>query len=134
MSKGIVIKRGGRNKVSNASIDIDGKDSIAIEMEETFDNEIKDIKISIKDSTEQFEEMRAAILNIQDNSINCKTGNNYKSEVLNKISILITEEQATATYIIGLMGLLSNWITIQGALAPLLAPYIVYLTTLLGAT
>lgn len=133
MSRGIVIKRGGRNKVSNASIDIDGKDSIAIEMEETFDNEIKDIKISIKDSTEQFEEMRTAILNIQDNSINCKTGNNYKSDVLSKISILINEEQASVTSVIGLMGLLSSWITIQSALTPIIAPYIVSLTTFLGA-
>ena len=134
MSKGIVIRRGGRNKLSNGSIDIDGKDSIAIEMEETFDNEIEDIRISIKDSTEQFEKMRAAIVNIQDNSVNCETGNNYKSDILNKISVLINEEQSSVTSIIGLMGLLSNWITIQGALAPLLAPYIVYLTTLLGAT
>lgn len=133
MSKGIVMKRGGRNKVSNASIDIDGKDSIAIEMKDTFDNEIKDIKISIKNSTEQFEEMRATILNIQDNSINYDTGNNYKNDVLSKISILINEEKSSVTSIIGLMGLLSSWITIQGALTPILAPYIVSLTIFLGA-
>lgn len=134
MSKGIVIKGGGRNKISNGSINIDGNDSVAIEMEHTFDNEIKDIKISIKDSIEQLEAMRATISNIQDNSINFETGNSYKSDVLNKISTLTNEEQVSAISIIGLMSVLSNWITIQGALSPLLHPYIIYLTTLLGAT
>ncbi|OEH69145.1 MAG: hypothetical protein BAX61_02885 [Psychrobacter sp. B29-1] len=134
MSKAVIIKGGGRNKFTGGSIDIDGKDSVAFEMENTVDNEIKDIKITIKDSIEQFESMRAAILSIQDSSVNSETGNSYKSEVLNRISVLINEKQAPATSIIGLMGLLSNWITIQGALTPILAPYIVSLTALLGAT
>lgn len=134
MSKAVIIKGGGRNKFTGGSIDMDGKDSVAFEMENTVDNEIKDIKITIKDSIEQFESMRAAILSIQDSSVNSETGNSYKSEVLDRISVLINEKQAPATSIIALMGLLSNWITIQSALTPILAPYIVSLTALLGAT
>lgn len=133
MSKAVVVKGGGRNKFTGGSISMEGKDSVAFEMENTFDNEVKDIKISIKDSAENFKKMKAAILNIQDKSINHVTGNDYKSDVLSKLSALINEEQAPVTSIVGLMSLLSSWITIQSALAPMLSPYIVSLTALLGA-
>lgn len=132
MSKAVVVKGGGRNKFTGGSIDMDGKDSVAFEMEDTFDNEVKDIKISIKDSTEQFEKMKAIIQNIQDSSVNPETGNSYKSEVLSRVSVLINAEQAPKTSITGLIGLLSSWITIQSALKPILDPYIVSLAQLSG--
>lgn len=132
MHKAIVVKGGGRNTFANVSIDVDSKDSVAFEMEDTFDNEVKDIKISIKDSTEQFEKMKAVIKNIQDSSVNPETGNSYKSEILSRVSVLINSEQAPATSITGLMGLLSSWITIQSALKPILDPYIVSLAQLSG--
>ena len=137
MHKGIVIKGGGRNKISGGSIDIDGKDSIAIEMEDTSDNGIKNVKISLRDSIEKFEEMREVILSIEDSSINPKTNNKYQIDALNKIPDLTkftNEATIPSTTILALISLLSNWITIQTVLAPQLAPYIIYLTSLLGVT
>lgn len=137
MSKGIVVKGVGRNKITGGSIELEGDNSVAIEIENTFDNEIKDIKISIVNSIEKFEEMRNTISNIRDSSINPKTNNEYKEDVLNMLIISTGfDNQAAipAMSIIDLISLLSSWITIQSALTPILAPYIPYLTHLLGAT
>lgn len=137
MAKGIVVKGVGRNKITGGSIELEGDNSVAIEIENTFDNEIKDIKISIVNSREKFEEMRNTISNIRDNSINPKTSNEYKEDVLNMLIISTSfdnEAAIPAMSIIDLISLLSSWITIQSALTPILAPYIPYLTNLLGAT
>lgn len=134
MSKGIVIKGGGRNKVVGGSIVINEPNSIAIEMKNTFDNKIKNLRISLGDSVKKLEEIQENIVNIQDNSINPKTGNAYKTDALSKLPILISSNNEiglSARNIIDLISLLGSWITIQAALTPTIAPYIGYLTTLL---
>lgn len=134
MATGIEINRGGNNKISGGSINLKDSESKGIVLNDTYGNKIKDIEIIIENANKKFEEIKTVISSISDNSINPKTNNTFKADVLSKIPNLmnVKDESSLQLLAINVISLLSNWITIKTELTIKLAPYIDYLTTLMG--
>lgn len=134
MATGIEINRGGNNKISGGSINLKDSESKGIVLNDTYGNKIKDIEIIIENANKKFEEIKTVISSISDNSINPKTNNTFKADILSKIPNLmnVKDESSLQLLAINVISLLSNWITIKTELTIKLAPYIDYLTTLIG--
>ncbi|MFW1958237.1 hypothetical protein [Acinetobacter johnsonii] len=134
MATGIEINRGGNNKISGGSINLKDSESKGIVLNDTYGNKIKDIEIIIENANKKFEEIKTVISSISDNSINPKTNNTFKADILSKIPNLmnVKDESSLQLLAINVISLLSNWITIKTELTIKLAPYIDYLTTLMG--
>ena len=134
MAIGIEINRGGNNKISGGSINLKDSESKGIVLNDTYGNKIKDIEIIIENANKKFEEIKTVISSISDNSINPKTNNTFKADILSKIPNLmnVKDESSLQLLAINVISLLSNWITIKTELTIKLAPYIDYLTTLMG--
>ncbi len=134
MTIGIEINRGGNNKITGGSINVKDPDGKAIVVNDSFGNEVKDVEIILESSLEKFREIRNIVSNIQDNSINPRTSNTYKDDVLSKLpSLTQSKNEIEVNQIsISLISLLSSWITIKTELAIILEPSIQALTVILG--
>ncbi len=134
MTIGIEINRGGNNKITGGSINVKDPDGKAIVVNDSFGNEVKDVEIILESSLEKFREIRNIVSNIQDNSINPRTSNTYKDDVLSKLpSLTQSKNEIEVNQIsISLISLLSSWITIKTELAIILDPSIQALTVILG--
>ena len=121
-------------KISGGSINLKDSESKGIVLNDTYGNKIKDIEIIIENANKKFEEIKTVISSISDNSINPKTNNTFKADILSKIPNLmnVKDESSLQLLAINVISLLSNWITIKTELTIKLAPYIDYLTTLMG--
>lgn len=134
MAVGIEINRGGSNKVNGGSINVKDSESKGIVLNDTYGNEINNIEIILEGANQKFEELKKVVIEIVDSSINPKTTNTFKADVLSKIPNLMTvkDELSLQLLALNLISLLSNWITIKAELGSKLAPYIDYFTTLIG--
>ncbi|MCK4091345.1 hypothetical protein HCY66_14915 [Acinetobacter radioresistens] len=133
MAIGIEIVGGGKNKISDSSIELTGTDSKGIVMLDTSENEVRNVRIFIESCAEKIKEMTDTIVNLEDDTVNPKSANTFKVDVVKtipKISCASTELEIQSTGL-ALISLLSNWITIKSSLAPVLAPYIDYLLKLI---
>lgn len=133
MAVGIEINGGGNNKISKSSFHLNG-DSKAIVLNDTSGNEISEIYIVIQENLEKLKEIQKEVSSIEDYSINPKTKNTFKNDVLNKIPTLINskdETTITATCL-ALFNLFSSWITIKGELTDQLTQYSQFITSLVG--
>lgn len=133
MAIGVEINGGGNNKVSNSSFHLTG-DSKAVVINESEGNEISEIFVVVRENIEKLEQMQNEISAIDDNSINPKTNNTFKDDVLASIPVLINakdETTITATCLM-MFHLFSSWITIKSELAPQLIVYKDFITSLVG--
>lgn len=134
MAIGIEIVGGGKNKISDSSIELTGTNSKGIVMLDTSENEVRNVRIFIESCAEQIKEMTDTIVNLEDDTVNPKSSNTFKFDVVKtipKISCASTELEIQSTGL-ALISLLSNWITIKSSLTPVLAPYIDYLLKLIA--
>ena len=134
MAIGIEINRGGNNKISGGSINLKDPESKGIVLNDTYGNKVKNVEVIIENVNQKFEEIKNVISSISDNSINPKTNNTFKTDVLSKIpNVININDQSSLQFLaVNIISLLSNWITIKTELTIQLAPYIDYLTTLIG--
>lgn len=129
----IEINGGGRNKIKDSNLTIKG-DGKGVVLTNTFDNEIDNVTILLEKEKNYLLQLKAALSNINDDSINPNSQKAFKSETLSQVQKII-ELPSRDTFqknILELMSLLSNWITIKSTLTPVIAPYVTELTKLLG--
>lgn len=131
MAVGIEINGGGNHKIIKSKINLNDSDSKAIVMNQSFTNEVIDVQIIIESTVEKLKEMEKCISALKDDSINPKTSNKYKDDILNTIPNLMNEQNEQTAIV--LISLLSSWITIKTELTTQLTPYIDYLATIIGS-
>ncbi|WVZ29756.1 hypothetical protein V5F22_12775 [Acinetobacter baumannii] len=121
---GIEIEGGEDIKISKAKINMDG-DAKGIVSRNSKRNTFEDIEINIH-TNETLINLKKILENINDNTINTNTNNTFKQDSLDLIkSIDVQKKELDAITKIGaLTTILSNWVTIQTALSPILSPYI----------
>lgn len=135
MAIGIEIIGGGQNKFTRTSVSVEGEDSKGIVTKDSVGNEFEDVQVFVGSSIEKLKKMQSDIYYIQDNSMNYKTGNKYRDDVLEKLTDL-TDVNNEAIVNKGTLNevssLLSNWITIKNELTTQLTPFIFLIQTMLG--
>lgn len=133
MAIGVEINGGGNNKVSKSSFYLTG-DSKAVVINESEGNEVSEIFVVVQENIEKLKQIQNEVSAINDDSINPKTNNTFKNDVLNKIPVLINakdETTVTATCLV-LFNLFSSWITVKNELAIQLNEYTQFITSLVG--
>lgn len=133
MATGVEINGGGNNKVSKSSFYLSG-DSKAVVINDSEGNEVSEILVVVQENIEKLKQIQSEVLAINDYSINPKTDNTFKDDVLTRIPVLINakdETTITATCLM-LFNLLSSWITVKSELAIQLTEYRQFITSLVG--
>lgn len=133
MAIGVEINGGGNNKVSKSSFYLTA-DSKAVVINESEGNEVSEIFVVVQENIEKLKQLQNEVSAINDHSINPKTNNTFKDDVLAKIPVLINakdETTVTATCLM-LFNLFSNWITVKNELALQLTEYTKFITSLVG--
>ena len=133
MATGVEINGGGNNKVSKSSFYLSG-DSKAVVINDSEGNEVSEIFVVVQENIEKLKQIQSEVLAINDYSINPKTDNTFKDDVLTRIPVLINakdETTITATCLM-LFNLLSSWITVKSELAIQLTEYRQFITSLVG--
>ena len=133
MATGVEINGGGNNKVSKSSFYLTG-DSKAVVINDSEGNEVSEIFVVVQENIEKLKQIQNEVFAINDHSINPKTNNTFKDDVLTKIPVLINakdETTVTATCLI-LFNLFSSWITVKNELAIQLTEYTQFITSLVG--
>ena len=133
MATGVEINGGGNNKVSKSSFYLSG-DSKAVVINDSEGNEVSEILVVVQENIEKLKQIQSEVLAINDYSINPKTDNTFKDDVLTRIPVLINakdETTVTATCLM-LFNLLSSWITVKSELAIQLTEYRQFITSLVG--
>lgn len=132
-SIGIEVNGGGRNQISDGTIHVKGSGK-AIVLNETFDNEISNVRILLEEEKIYFINLKADLEKIEDNSINPISEKPFKNEAANKIQEIINHPNRDTLQknTLELISLLSSWLTIKSALAPALSIYISGLLGLIG--
>lgn len=132
-SIGVEVNGGGRNKISDSNIKVNGN-AKAIVLNETFDNEITNVTILLEEERKYFTNLKAELENIQDNSTNPISQKLYKSEAINQVQKIINlpNRDSFQKNTLELISLLSSWLTIKSALAPTLSIYISELVKYIG--
>jgi len=133
MATGVEINGGGNNKVSKSSFYLSG-DSKAVVINDSEGNEVSEIFVVVQENIEKLKQIQSEVLAINDYSINPKTDNTFKDDVLTRIPVLINakdETTVTATCLM-LFNLLSSWITVKSELAIQLTEYRQFITSLVG--
>ena len=103
MAIGVEINGGGNNKVSKSSFHLTG-DSKAVVINESEGNEISEIFVVVRENIEKLEQMQNEISAIDDNSINPKTNNTFKDDVLASIPVLINaKDETTVTVFVNIV-------------------------------
>ncbi|HFG6905462.1 hypothetical protein [Acinetobacter baumannii] len=121
---GIEINGGENIKVSQSKINIQGNGK-GIVSHNSKNNIFEDIEININ-TTNHLNELKLLLENLNDYTKNPRTNRSFKSdslELINSIDWQKNKEEAL-TKISTLTTILSNWITIQEALAPTITPYL----------
>ena len=133
MATGVEINGGGNNKVSKSSFYL-SEDSKAVVINDSEGNEVSEILVVVQENIEKLKQIQSEVLAINDYSINPKTDNTFKDDVLTRIPVLINakdETTVTATCLI-LFNLFSSWITVKNELAIQLTEYTQFITSLVG--
>ena len=133
MATGVEINGGGNNKVSKSSFYL-SEDSKAVVINDSEGNEVSEILVVVQENIEKLKQIQSEVLAINDYSINPKTDNTFKDDVLTRIPVLINakdETTITATCLM-LFNLLSSWITVKSELAIQLTEYRQFITSLVG--
>ena len=133
MATGVEINGGGNNKVSKSSFYL-SEDSKAVVINDSEGNEVSEIFVVVQENIEKLKQIQSEVLAINDYSINPKTDNTFKDDVLTRIPVLINakdETTVTATCLM-LFNLLSSWITVKSELAIQLTEYRQFITSLVG--
>ena len=133
MATGVEINGGGNNKVSKSSFYL-SEDSKAVVINDSEGNEVSEILVVVQENIEKLKQIQSEVLAINDYSINPKTDNTFKDDVLTRIPVLINakdETTITATCLM-LFNLLSSWITVKNELAIQLTEYTQFITSLVG--
>ena len=133
MAIGVEINGGGNNKVSKSSFYL-SEDSKAVVINDSEGNEVSEILVVVQENIEKLKQIQNEVFAINDHSINPKTNNTFKDDVLTKIPVLINakdETTVTATCLI-LFNLFSSWITVKNELAIQLTEYTQFITSLVG--
>lgn len=135
---GIEIIGGGRNKFTRTSVNVEGEDSKGIVLDKTEDNEFEDVVIFAGSSLQRIRDMQTDIFKIEDESINDKTKNTFKNDILSKLPTLTNLSKAVIkqSALKEIRSTLADWITILGTIAPplivMLMPYLEFLNQFQG--
>lgn len=88
MAIGVEINGGGNNKVSKSSFYLTG-DSKAVVINDSEGKEVSEIFVVVQENIEKLKQIQNEVFAINDHSINPKTNNTFKDDVLTKIPVLI---------------------------------------------
>lgn len=133
MAKGIVVIGGAENHLDNTLFESSDPNSTAIELIDTHNNRVTNTRIFIGDSVQKIQELQEIVLNIQDNTINEKTGQAFKNDILSKLPELARQDNEgmiSSKSVFDAITLLSSWFSIKAGLAPVLSPFVIYLASL----
>ncbi|MNI51227.1 hypothetical protein D3C73_1059390 [compost metagenome] len=123
-SIGIEINGGENIKVSQSKINIQGGGK-GIVSNNSKNNIFEDVEVNIS-TTNCLNDLKFLLEKLNDNTENPETNKSFKSdslELINSIDFQKNKEEAL-TKISTLTTILSNWITIHVALAPIITPYL----------
>lgn len=131
---GIEVIGGGGHKFTRTSVNVEGEGNKGFILKDTINNEFEDVEVFVGNSLEKLKRLQFVISDVKDDSLNPKTKNTFREDILNKLPDLsnLNEANISQNTLKEIRSTLSDWITIKAELHALLYPFVFLMNTMLG--